>query len=130
MNFKKITKEQLKHERSLGFSDFRCGACDKLTPNSARWDSSLEDICSICTSCNNRKSVQIIVKDYPCDFTFMCNEALPTYNDDGRGCAKRDEILHRVMEFMNVNSPCHDYTDYVVERVTSEGDAEVWQLGS
>lgn len=69
----------------------------------------------------------ITVLDYPQTFSFKVKKELPTFE---YGCEERRRILIRQMKRQDIFSPCHLYTDYVVEEVISNGTQEYWRLGS
>ena len=43
---------------------------------------------------------------------------------------ERTKYLHKVLKKNKVDSPCHDYTDYVVEKVEVSRYWEEWTIGS
>ena len=79
------------------------------------------------------KEKLIVIQDYPSTFAFSTNETLTDFNEE-TGCSLRTRILHDELKRQNINSPHHDYTDYVVEIVETAilGDieTELWILGS
>jgi hypothetical protein len=70
--------------------------------------------------------MKIIFIDYPTNFSFSTNR---TFNNND----ERTEYLHQVLSLHQVNSPSHDYSDYVVEYVEPIGkvnEREFWLIGS
>lgn len=80
-----------------------------------------------------RKEILIVVEGYPATFAFTTNETLTEFNEETE-CSLRNRILHEQLELQKIDSPYHDYTDYVVEIVDTAmlGDTEIelWTLGS
>ena len=70
---------------------------------------------------------RIIIQHYPATFYFDVRKDLPEF--DGY-CPVRQEILLRQLRRQKIDSPCHSYTDYVVEIVEPILGGEIWQLGS
>ncbi len=70
----------------------------------------------------------IKVEIYPATFQFIVDFELPKFE---YGCETRGAILSKVMDKLEINSPCHAYEDYIVEGVQTNGvNTEIWQLGS
>jgi hypothetical protein len=77
----------------------------------------------------------ITVLDYPANFSFKIRTNLPPIKMSRsasviENCDVRNKLLHRHMREQNIYSPCHMWTDYVVEDVETTKDGEIWQLGS
>lgn len=65
-----------------------------------------------------------VIIDYPTDFVFRTKKTF--INDD-----ERTQYLRRVLRRNNIDSPSHEYNDYVVEDVTELPDNhEFWVIGS
>ena len=72
---------------------------------------------------NKTKTIFI---DYPTMFHFNTDK-------DFSNNQERTEYLHEVLKNNKVNSPCHAYTDYVVEAIEpigKKGEREYWAIGS
>ena len=79
----------------------------------------------------------IFIDDYPTNMCFDVRKELPEFTGD---CPVRNKILHYQLKKQNVDSPCHAYSDYVVECVEQMNayneladkyeDIEVWVIGS
>jgi hypothetical protein len=70
--------------------------------------------------------MKTIFIDYPTMFHFTTDKTFETFEE-------RDEYLHQVLKENNVDSPNHDYDDYVVEAVEpigKKGEREYWCIGS
>jgi hypothetical protein len=70
--------------------------------------------------------MKTIYIDYPTDFSFKTKKTF-TNNEE------RTKYLHQVLRRKKVESPCHDYSDYVVEDVEGGrfyGNDEYWCVGS
>ena len=68
--------------------------------------------------------MKTIFIDYPTMFSFRTRKTF-TNNDE------RTKYLHYVLRKNKVDSPSHDYTDYVVEDITWVFDkSEFWIIGS
>jgi hypothetical protein len=63
--------------------------------------------------------------DYPINYSFKTKK---TFNSN----EERTKYLHQVLRRNKIESPCHDYTDYLVENVDKLGcyDTEYWCIGS
>ncbi len=74
------------------------------------------------------KNINITVVGYPSTFSFVVDKPLPAFK---YGCEVRRKLLQEAMELQQIESPFHEYDDYVVEEidVTPNGD-EHWHLGS
>jgi len=70
---------------------------------------------------------QIIILDYPSNMTFQVRKELPEFNDS---CDVRQEILLRQLKRQNIDSPCHSYSEYVIEDVIPMKECEMWIIGS
>lgn len=70
----------------------------------------------------------IITIDYPSFASFTIRAGKFKNNNDLKS---RTKELHRLLKRSRVDSPCHDYSDYVVEgvEITSNG-REFWVVGS
>lgn len=65
-----------------------------------------------------------VIIDYPTDFVFRTRKTF--INDE-----ERTQHLRRVLRRNNIDSPSHEYEDYVVEDVTELPDNyEFWVIGS
>ena len=71
--------------------------------------------------------MKIEVVDYPCNFEFRTKAKFTEFYER---CDKRTSMLHKKMKQLNIDSPYHEYTDYVVEIVYKTPGGEVWRLGS
>ena len=69
----------------------------------------------------------IEVVGYPATFHLNTFEKLPKFS--GR-CKVRDRLLLEALIKLEIDSPCHAYEDYTVERVDKKGRIEFWHLGS
>ena len=75
----------------------------------------------------------ITIKDYPQTFSFTTITKLAPFNNDDpddESCEVRQKLLLRNLKKYNIDSPCHEYTDYIVERVYPTDNGEIWFLGS
>jgi hypothetical protein len=70
---------------------------------------------------------QILILDYPFNMTFQVRKELPEFDDY---CEVRQKILLYQLRKQKIYSPCHLYTDYVVEAVVPMKDSEIWIIGS
>jgi hypothetical protein len=70
---------------------------------------------------------RILIVDYPTTMTFEVRKELPEFNDY---CEVRQKILLYQLRKQKIESPCHSYTDYVVEDIFPLNDGEVWIIGS
>jgi hypothetical protein len=61
--------------------------------------------------------------DYPVN---MCFKTRFEFDND----EERTKYLHKVLKKNKVDSPLHDYTDYVVERTEINRYWEEWTIGS
>ncbi len=72
-------------------------------------------------------NMKTIFIDYPIDFSFKTKKTFTTNEE-------RTNHLHKVLKRHKVESPCHEYTDYVVEDWEGgrfyNGDDEYWVVGS
>jgi len=69
----------------------------------------------------------IKIKYYPATFSFEYEGKLPEFNGY---CEIRQEILLDAMYNLEINSPSHEYEDYVVCRVIKRPYGEEWVLSS
>lgn len=69
----------------------------------------------------------IIINHYPATFTFKVRKELPVFEDY---CEVREEILLRQLRKQKIYSPCHSYTEYVIEMVETFDGGEEWIIGS
>jgi hypothetical protein len=68
--------------------------------------------------------MKTIYIDYPTDLSFKTKKTF-TNNEE------RTKYLHQVLRKRKVESPSHDYTDYVVEDITEYSCLqELWVVGS
>jgi len=70
--------------------------------------------------------MKTIFIDYPTNFSFKTKKTFTTNEE-------RTQHLQQVLRKNKVDSPCHDYTDYVVEDVDTNmyyGNCEYWIIGS
>jgi hypothetical protein len=70
--------------------------------------------------------MKTIYIDYPTDYSFKTKKTFVSNEE-------RTKYLHQVLRRNKVESPCHDYSDYVVEGVEPIGKAnerEYWLIGS
>jgi hypothetical protein len=69
--------------------------------------------------------MKTIFIDYPTNFSFKTKKTFTTNEE-------RTQHLQQVLRRKKVESPCHDYTDYVVETADKLGcyDSEYWCVGS
>ena len=70
---------------------------------------------------------RIIIDYYPATIYFDVKKQLPPFE---YGCKVRQEILLRQLKRWDVNSPCHAYSDYIIEAVDPYYDGEIWIIGS
>jgi hypothetical protein len=70
---------------------------------------------------------RIVIEHYPATFIFDVRKELPEFE---YGCKVRQEILLRQLKRQNIDSPCHAYSDYVIEHVEKHYTGEYWILGS
>jgi len=72
----------------------------------------------------NKTYTEIFI-DYPVVMSFKTQFEFE--NDE-----ERTKYLHKVLKKNKVDSPCHDYTDYVVEvsKKINWNTDEVWVIGS
>ena len=70
---------------------------------------------------------KIKIIDYPESFGFETSEKLPDFK---YGCEKRSKILEKKMQLLDIKSPNHEYSDYIVETVHKFENYEYWYLGS
>lgn len=67
---------------------------------------------------------KIIVIDYPVEMTFITRKDFKTNTD-------RTKHLRSILRKNRIESPNHDYNDYVVEfHQQMEDDSEYWIVGS
>jgi len=81
--------------------------------------------------CNMKQTITIL--DYPQTFSFTTITKLTPFNNDDpdvESCEVRRKLLLKNLKKYKIDSPCHDYTDYVVEIVYPTDDGEIWFLGS
>ena len=72
----------------------------------------------------------IIVVEYPQTFSFKVRKELPPFE---YGCETRWNILQYQFKKQKIESPCHLWSEYVLEFVKSDEefpDTEYWYLGS
>ena len=69
--------------------------------------------------------MKTIFIDYPTNLSFKTKKTFASNEE-------RTKHLHQVLRRKKVESPCHDYTDYVVEMVEPNkyGSFEFWIIGS
>ena len=75
----------------------------------------------------------ITIKDYPQTFSFTTITKLKPFNNDDpdiESCEVRQRLLLKNLKKYKIDSPCHLYTDYVVESVYPTDNGEIWFLGS
>jgi len=75
----------------------------------------------------------ITIKDYPKTFSFTTITKLTPFNNhdpDSESCEVRQRLLLKNLKKYKIDSPCHLYTDYRVERVYPTDEGEIWFLGS
>ena len=133
---------------------YRCSLCNQLKNEKTNivWKNWCENtapeatsIVGICRKCNAemRKAgiegvlqykhrqqgfVVITVEGYPETFEFETTCPLPKFY---YGCTQRHVLLVNAMKDQKVKSPNHDYRDYVIETIESDGSGnETWHLGS
>ncbi len=70
---------------------------------------------------------RVVIQYYPATFSFDVRKELPPFE---YGCKVRQEILLRQLRRKHIYSPCHAYTDYVIEAVETHHCGEIWHLGS
>jgi len=70
---------------------------------------------------------RVIVVGYPDTFSFETEMEFPKFK---YGCETRTSLLYLELEKNKISSPCHEYTDYIVESIEIKNDIEYWQLGS
>lgn len=76
---------------------------------------------------------KITIKYYPQTFSFNTITKLPPFNNDDPDyeiCEVRQRLLLKNLKKYKIDSPCHLYTDYIVEIVYPTDDGEIWFLGS
>lgn len=71
--------------------------------------------------------MQIIILDYPTTFSFNIEEELPEF---GYGCETRTSILHRQIIQHQIETTCHNPSDYLVEVIYTFSGGEIWEIGS
>lgn len=79
----------------------------------------------------------IKIDGYPAHFEFKIRAKLPKFISSGtigkdydcEYCEVRNHLLLKYLKRLKINSPYHEYEDYVVEVVTETEDGEIWQLG-
>jgi hypothetical protein len=69
----------------------------------------------------------ITVVAYPDTFSFVTRQSLPEFKWN---CPVRNKILLKQLRKLNVDSPCHLWTDYGVEEIVKKYGQEFWYLGS
>ena len=69
----------------------------------------------------------ITVVGYPDTFSFITRKDLPNFKFD---CPVRRKILHKKMNELQIDSPCHLYSDYGIDRIEKKYGQEFWYLGS
>ena len=69
----------------------------------------------------------IIINHYPATFTFKVRKELPEFEDY---CEIREEILHRQLRKQKIYSPCHSYSEYIVEAIETFDGGEEWIIGA
>jgi hypothetical protein len=69
----------------------------------------------------------IKIKYYPATFSFEHEEDLPQFNGY---CEVRQEILLDAMYDLEIDSPSHEYEDYVICRAIKRPYGEEWVLTS
>ena len=68
--------------------------------------------------------MKTIFIDYPTNFSFKTKKTFTTNEE-------RTQHLQQVLRRRKVESPCHDYSDYVVEDITWVfNQSEFWCVGS
>jgi hypothetical protein len=75
----------------------------------------------------------ITIKDYPKTFSFTTITKLTPFNNDDpdiESYVVRERLLLKNLKKYKIDSPCHLYTDYRIERVYPTDDGEIWFLGS
>jgi hypothetical protein len=71
---------------------------------------------------------RIVIKKYPATMVFDVRKELPEFTD---GCKVRQKILLYQLKKQMIDSPSHDYKDYVIEMVEPYyNEAEEWIIGS
>jgi hypothetical protein len=64
-------------------------------------------------------------------FTVETDKTFPVFNNSESTCDLRNRFVQMAMQEINVYSPYHPYSDYVVEEVFIDGNEnESWYLGS
>jgi len=71
--------------------------------------------------------MKIRIEGYPCTINFRTNTKLPRFKC---GCKVRTKIAQDKMKKRRILSPNHDYSDYIVEEIRTNGTWETWYLGS
>lgn len=69
----------------------------------------------------------IIIETYPAPMTFKVKKELPEFTFN---CPVRNKILLYQLKKQKVNSPCHGYSEYGVDCITTFDGGEVWEIGS
>ena len=69
----------------------------------------------------------ITVVGYPDTFSFVTRQTLPEFQWN---CPVRNKILLKKLRELDVDSPCHAWTDYGVEIINKKYGQEFWYLGS
>ena len=64
-------------------------------------------------------------------FTYETNKDFPSFNNLESSCRDRNRFIQIAMQDLEIYSPYHPYSDYVVEQVFIDGAGnESWYLGS
>jgi hypothetical protein len=64
-------------------------------------------------------------------FTVETNKTFPAFDNLETTCELRNRFVQMAMQELNVYSPYHPYSDYVVESIYIDGkENESWYLGS
>ena len=69
--------------------------------------------------------MKTIFIDYPIKFSFKTKKTFVSNEE-------RTNHLHKVLKRHKIESPCHEYTDYVIEDICRfyNNDNEYWLVGS
>lgn len=73
--------------------------------------------------------MMIKIDSYPETFSFELDfiKGFPKFT---YGCPLRSAIAQMKMAELNIDSPAHDYRDYIVEQIESREGQEIWHIGS
>ena len=88
------------------------------------------EIWNITTKDSTKKEIilNITIVEYPITFRFSTNKKFDVFTNKNDG--GRNEILLEKMYELKIESPNHNYEDYIVEKVVKRDNNEFWYLGS